>query len=324
MNTRLIPLFPALLLSLVLGHSSSAASVGDLLKLSCPADAGADHPCRAVYYLGIDGKRHAFPNADVYFSWHDDFSSVRSVDDETLAAWPLGRNVTYRPGTKLVKITSVPTVYAVDLQGTLQMLTWSKVQVVLVACVRPRSVGSGSVAVTTGPRHRPSGWGQERHAGASPIAEGLGLLGEVLMTNAHGLGYGVYGPGGFYDVRDGSYGVVTAAEPRSPKPQPPQVWLELFVLKPLMRLRIRQKAFNYDYLEDRLTTSSRRNFGFLIRDILKYAPDAAKVGHIGPALVGLPMDHPKKMVDEKDHELAVTALLTRESIVGLPRPGKGV
>jgi hypothetical protein len=37
--------------------------------------------------------------------------------------------------------------------------------------------------------------------------------------------------------------------------------------------------------------------------------------------LGLSMDHPKKTVEQKDHERAVTALLTRETIVGLPRPG---
>jgi len=204
----------------------------------------------------------------------------------------------------------------VDLRGTLQMLAWPSLSLILVECVRPRSVASSTLSTSTGPRRRPSGWNRDAHTGASPLLKGLSTVGDALMTNAHG-----YWSGDIDDYRVGAYGSPRLPESRPAKRLDPEVWLELFVLKPLMRMRIRQNAFNYDYLEERLTTSSRRNFALLIKDILKYAPKAAKMGQIGPALVGLPMDHPKKIIEEKDHERAVTALLTRESIVGLPRPG---
>ncbi|MBU1349195.1 hypothetical protein KJ781_03965 [Patescibacteria group bacterium] len=103
---------------------STAVSVADavvtgapqqktLIKLACPAGALANHPCKAVYYFAGDGKRHAFPNDKVYFTWYADFDAVQDVTAEALAAIPLGSNVTYRPGSRMVKFTSVPMVYAI-------------------------------------------------------------------------------------------------------------------------------------------------------------------------------------------------------------------
>jgi len=77
----------------------------------------------AVYYCGADGKRHAFPHERVYFTWYKDFSTVKTVTDEEMAAIPLGKNVTYRPGVKMVKIESVPNVYAIDKGGVLRWIT---------------------------------------------------------------------------------------------------------------------------------------------------------------------------------------------------------
>ncbi len=74
----------------------------------------------AVYYIGTDGYRHAFPNAKVYFTWYGSFNDVRVVSAEALAGISLGSNVTYRPGVKMVKFQVVPTVYAVDRYGVLR------------------------------------------------------------------------------------------------------------------------------------------------------------------------------------------------------------
>lgn len=73
-----------------------------------------------VYYLGIDGRRHAFPNAGVYFSWYCSFQNVQTIRPDQLARIPLGRNVTQRPGLRLVKFPSVPTVYLVQTGGILR------------------------------------------------------------------------------------------------------------------------------------------------------------------------------------------------------------
>ena len=100
------------------------ATIGGLIKLVCPPVAvSADHPCKAVYYYGRDGKRHAFPNERVYFTWYVDFAGVTEVSATALAAIPLGRNVTYRPGLRLVKFLTLNRVYVVERGGVLRWIT---------------------------------------------------------------------------------------------------------------------------------------------------------------------------------------------------------
>ncbi len=97
--------------ALVFPMTAQAATLnaGDLIKASGPA----------VYVYAENGKRYVFPNEDTFFSWFVDFSSVKTITDAELAAIMIGGNVTIRPGTKLVKITTDPKVYAVSMDGTL-------------------------------------------------------------------------------------------------------------------------------------------------------------------------------------------------------------
>jgi len=76
----------------------------------------------AIYYLGVDGKRYVFPDEQTYFSWYRDFSEVEIISEEELSSHPLAANVTIRPGTKLIKIQTDPTVYAVEPGGTLKSI----------------------------------------------------------------------------------------------------------------------------------------------------------------------------------------------------------
>ncbi|EKD33311.1 MAG: hypothetical protein ACD_76C00046G0002 [uncultured bacterium] len=76
----------------------------------------------SVYYLSSDGKRYIFPNEKIYFSWFSDFSGVTKLTNSDLAKIPLGKNITYRPGTRLVKLASVPKVYAVETGGILRWI----------------------------------------------------------------------------------------------------------------------------------------------------------------------------------------------------------
>ncbi len=76
----------------------------------------------AVYYLK-GGKRFVFPNDKTYFTWYSDFSGVQTISQSELESYPLGGNVTYRMGTKLVKITTMPAVYAVGANRTLSKIT---------------------------------------------------------------------------------------------------------------------------------------------------------------------------------------------------------
>lgn len=74
----------------------------------------------AVYYIGGDGRRHAFPNEKVYFSWYTDFGYVRILNAADMASIPLGANITYKPGVKMVKFLTDPKVYAVAQDRTLR------------------------------------------------------------------------------------------------------------------------------------------------------------------------------------------------------------
>lgn len=98
---------------LVAPSAKAAASAGDLIKMAGNS---------SVYYLGSDGKRYVFPNSTTYFSWYNDFSGVVTIPASELQSYPLGGNVTMRPGTKLVKITTDPSVYAVEPNGTLRKI----------------------------------------------------------------------------------------------------------------------------------------------------------------------------------------------------------
>ncbi len=99
--------------------SSMGLPVNSLVKL--PDDNnGATQEDSAVYYIGSDGKRHAFPNSKIYFTWYKDFSGVRIITAEQLASIPLGSNVRYKPGSRMVKFTTDPKVYAVDANGVLR------------------------------------------------------------------------------------------------------------------------------------------------------------------------------------------------------------
>ncbi len=94
------------------------AAVNTLIKMACGSVADVSDPCHAVYYY--DGKRHAFPNEKVFFTWYENFDDVIVVTDEFMASVTLGKNVTYHPGTRMVKFLTVNTVYAVGTDGELR------------------------------------------------------------------------------------------------------------------------------------------------------------------------------------------------------------
>jgi hypothetical protein len=74
----------------------------------------------AVYYISANGKRYVFFNEGIFYSWYDNFNNLVTISEEELSGYPIGGNVRYRPGTKLVKITSDPKVYAVQPEGILR------------------------------------------------------------------------------------------------------------------------------------------------------------------------------------------------------------
>ena len=109
-----IPLFIAAsaAAALIPSWAHAAAVPGTLVKGSGDA----------VYAIGPNGKRFVFPTAKTYLSWFAGFDDVQTLSNDSLSAIPLGGNVTYRPGIRLVKVTTDPRVYAVAGGGILRWI----------------------------------------------------------------------------------------------------------------------------------------------------------------------------------------------------------
>lgn len=88
----------------------AAAPAGSLIKVAGNS---------TVYYLDNNGKRDVFPNSKTFMTWYRDFSSVMTISQSELESYPIGGNITYRPGVRLVKVTSASSVYAVGYNRTL-------------------------------------------------------------------------------------------------------------------------------------------------------------------------------------------------------------
>jgi hypothetical protein len=74
----------------------------------------------AVYYYASNGKRYVFPHEKVYFTWYKDFAAVKTLPVDQMSLIPIGGNVTYRPGTKLVKFQTDTKTYIVTRGGVLR------------------------------------------------------------------------------------------------------------------------------------------------------------------------------------------------------------
>lgn len=94
---------------------------GDLIKLENDHDPNT-HEDEAVYYFDRDWVRHPFPNRKIYDSWYEDFSAVKEATREEMALMRLGSSIVYRSGTRLIKIPSIPKVYAVEPNGVMRWI----------------------------------------------------------------------------------------------------------------------------------------------------------------------------------------------------------
>jgi len=84
----------------------------------------------AVYYLSVDGTRYVFPNQNTYDSWFDgDFSDVKFISDSDLTNVQIGGNVTYKPGTRMIKINTDTRTYMPAADGSLRHVTTEAVAV---------------------------------------------------------------------------------------------------------------------------------------------------------------------------------------------------
>ncbi len=101
--------------------SSMGLDINTLVKLPDDGNISTQEDS-AVYYISSDGKRHAFPNSKVYFTWYSNFDKVKVITSSQLASIPLGANVRYKPGSKMIKFTTDIRVFAIDLKGTLRFI----------------------------------------------------------------------------------------------------------------------------------------------------------------------------------------------------------
>lgn len=92
---------------------------GSLIKIPSDSDPNT-YSDTAVYYYASDGRRYVFPNEKVYFTWYPTFADVQILSLEDMTKIPIGGNVTYRPGSKLVKFQTDNKVYAVYQDGLLR------------------------------------------------------------------------------------------------------------------------------------------------------------------------------------------------------------
>jgi hypothetical protein len=78
-------------------------------------------PSTNIYLMGRDGKRHAFPNDEVFKSWFQTTTQVMTIAGYQLTRIPLGENVTLRPGL-LVRVMDGLVVYLTDLGRQLRQV----------------------------------------------------------------------------------------------------------------------------------------------------------------------------------------------------------
>lgn len=76
----------------------------------------------ALYLIGRDGRRYVYPNTKTYFTREMNFDRVRVITDAELRAIPIGGNVTYHPGSRMLKLTTDPRIYVVARGGVLRPL----------------------------------------------------------------------------------------------------------------------------------------------------------------------------------------------------------
>jgi len=101
------------------GGISFPIADGDLIKI--PDDGNtATLNDTAVYFYAKNGRRYVFSNEKVYFTWYNDFSNVKTIPIDQMSLIPIGGNVTYKAGSKLVKFQTDPKTYLPTKGGVLR------------------------------------------------------------------------------------------------------------------------------------------------------------------------------------------------------------
>ncbi|MBI4098773.1 MAG: hypothetical protein HY437_01935 [Candidatus Magasanikbacteria bacterium] len=124
MYLRYFTLFLGAAALLFIAGSARAAEYvgGELIKIQ-----SSD----AVYYVGTDLKRYVFSGERVYKTWYDNFDTVKTVGSEELNSIPLAGVVTYRPGSRMIKIPDDPKVYVIGANGLARHIATEEIATVL-------------------------------------------------------------------------------------------------------------------------------------------------------------------------------------------------
>ncbi len=105
-----------LILAIVLGGviiSSPVFALGDLVKSSDSS---------TVYYLDGNNIRHPFPTESIYKSWYSSFDGIADLSPKEISKYPLGGNVTLRPGIFIARFATDQNYYAVEPGGILRLI----------------------------------------------------------------------------------------------------------------------------------------------------------------------------------------------------------
>lgn len=197
-----------------------------------------------------------------------------------------------------VELSDVALMIQVGTSTVFQPLPWETIRVLHVGCAKlktkaaPRSL-SGDVENVKA--------GVEIGLTALAVATGGGgmlAIGSLIANDAENAAKNSVGESG---------------------PAETEVLLEIFTLAPLMRLRIRQSKFSYDFLGERRQPTARANFALVLAELKARAKNAVATGLFPFAMGGRRIEPEKFGMDEGDYENQVSALLTIESKLGLPR-----
>ncbi len=77
-----------------------------------------------IYLLDSSNRRRPIPDEQTFFTWATSFNEVSVIDEESLQAIPLGPTLLPKAGTVLVKIQSVPDVFAIDGTPEAPIFRW--------------------------------------------------------------------------------------------------------------------------------------------------------------------------------------------------------
>jgi len=93
--------------------------VSSLIKGEAPAP---------LYWYSQDGRRYLFPTDLTLQTWFPDpLPKIFQVTNSELNKVPIGGNVTYKPGVRLIRIVTDPKIYAVEKGGVLRWIKSEKV-----------------------------------------------------------------------------------------------------------------------------------------------------------------------------------------------------